>query len=140
MNIVKTVLLVEDDIDDQYFFCNALKLIHPKISCVVANNGVEALKLLNEIQPFDLIFMDLNMPMMNGFECIKNIKASENSKHIPVIIMSTSKRPRDIEMCNQLGALGYFTKSSNFDELFTKIEALISQVKNGNPYTFIQTG
>ena len=140
MKIVKSVLLVEDDIDDQYFFRSALNLIHPKVSCVVANNGVEALKLLKQLLPFDLIFMDLNMPMMNGFECIKNIKASENSKHIPVIIMSTSNHAGDIEMCSKLGALGYFTKPSNFDELFGKIETLISHVKNGNSYTFIQAG
>ncbi|MCW3091425.1 MAG: response regulator [Ferruginibacter sp.] len=70
MNTAKRILLVDDDPDDQYLFSDAVNQIHPKIYCEIANNGAEALTILDKTPPFDLIFMDLNMPKMNGFECL----------------------------------------------------------------------
>lgn len=137
MNIIRRILLVEDDLDDQNFFCEALQMIHPKIYCVVANEGVQAIKLLDDMLPFDLIFLDLNMPKMNGFECLECIKGLEVHKHIPVVIMSTSKHINDIEKCKQLGATAYFSKPSKFNELFNEIEKIISDLKNPYPSTFI---
>lgn len=121
------ILFVDDDIDDQYLFCDAVNLIRPKVYFRIANNGLEALKMLGELLPFHFIFMDLNMPKMDGFECLKRIKASDRFKHIPVIMLSTSNHPNDIERCKQLGATSFFTKPNTFRELFNKIDKIISQ-------------
>ena len=127
MKSIHRILLVEDDIDDQYLFCDAANLIRPKIKYRIANNGIEAIKMLNEQLPFDLIFMDVNMPKMDGFECLKYLKNSNGFKHIPVIMLTTSNHPNDIDKCKQLGAASYFIKPATFRELFQKIDGIISQ-------------
>lgn len=103
-------LLVEDDTDDQYFFREALSLLSPALSCQIAENGVEALKLLKELPLFDIIFMDINMPKMNGIECLQVLKSNDSYKNIPVVILSTSNDKTYIERCKILGATFYFTK------------------------------
>ncbi|MEP7106475.1 MAG: response regulator [Ferruginibacter sp.] len=121
------ILLVEDDKDDQALFCEALSCVQPALSCQIANNGVEALDLIRQLPPFDIIFMDLNMPKMNGFECLKYLKDSPLFKHIPVIIISTSSHQFEIERCKQLGAAMYFTKPASFKELFDKLKNVLSK-------------
>jgi CheY-like chemotaxis protein len=68
-------LLVDDDLDDQEIFLMTLEKINKNIKCLTANNGVEALSLLtqNSFVP-DYIFLDVNMPKMNGIECLRSIK------------------------------------------------------------------
>src|SRR5687767_6825903 len=96
MRTIKRILLVEDDLDDQMFFCEALNKLQSAIECRIANDGVEALELVEEPPPFDLIFLDLNMPKVNGFECLKRLKDHPIHKEIPVVILSTSNHPEDI--------------------------------------------
>ena len=123
-------MLVEDDEDDQYLFCEALLELHPYIDCQIANNGAEALELVKQQPPFDLIFLDLNMPKVDGFECLKRLKANPVHQHIPVVIVSTSRRPEDIEKCKQLGALMFVSKPASFGELFGKmLDILNAEVK-----------
>src|SRR5688572_28451127 len=66
----KRIMLVEDDEDDQYLFCESLMELHPEIECQIAQNGAEALELVKQLPPFDMIFLDLNMPKVDGFECL----------------------------------------------------------------------
>ena len=128
MQTAKNILLIEDDVDDQYLFCDAISSIHPNISYRIAKNGVEALDLVEQPPMPDLIFLDLNMPKMNGFECLKQLKKSELYKHIPVVILSTSNRREDIERCRELGAKSYSAKPTSFAELFNKLQNIL---KNG---------
>jgi CheY-like chemotaxis protein len=83
------ILAIEDDLDDVDFFCEAVKVIDPKIQCIFARDGVEALSILDNTIP-DLIFLDLNMPIMDGETCLMEIKKKEYLKEIPVVIYSTA--------------------------------------------------
>ena len=126
MQTAQRILLVEDDKDDQQFFCEALSDIHPTIFCQVASNGLEALSLLSVHPPFDMIFLDLNMPKIDGFECLKVMKSHILYRNIPVIILSTSDRQEDIARCKALGATNFFTKPTSYTCLFEKLKNILA--------------
>ncbi|MES2893925.1 MAG: response regulator [Bacteroidota bacterium] len=126
MQTAKRVMLVEDDEDDQYLFCESLLELHPQIQCQIANNGAEALELVKQEPPFDLIFLDLNMPKVDGFECLKRLKANPLYQDIPVVIVSTSRRDADVEKCKELGAAMFVSKPASFAELFNKMLEILN--------------
>ncbi len=126
MQTAKRILLVDDDKDDQEFFCEALTRVHPAIEYEVANNGLEALSILDTPPPFELVFLDLNMPKMDGFQCLEVLKSHPTYKHIPVIVLSTSSREEDRIKSKKLGASAFFTKPSSFDGLFDKLTGILS--------------
>ena len=110
------ILKIDDDYDDCEFFEQALKMVSTATYTSV-NNPLDALrKLINkEIKP-DLIFMDVNMPLMSGPELLNEIKKRETTKNIPVVMLSTS--PLLSKNQNQvLGAKDYLVKPSTFNEL-----------------------
>lgn len=110
------ILQIDDDYDDCEFFEQALKMVSTATYTSV-NNPLDALrKLINkEIKP-DLIFMDVNMPLMSGPELLNEIKKRETTKNIPVVMLSTS--PLLSKNQNQvLGAKDYLVKPSTFNEL-----------------------
>ena len=128
MQTIKRVLLVEDDIDDQMFFCEALTELHPAIDCKIANNGAEALEIVEGPPPFDMIFLDLNMPKVNGFDCLKRLKAHPLHKSIPVVIVSTSQSADDIAKSKLLGASQFISKTPKFKDLFIQLRNAINEV------------
>ena len=115
----KTFLLVDDDMDDTFVFGEVLKEVDPAIGFKTAGNGQEALeKLLADETPLpDVIFMDLNMPRMDGKQCLMELKNNERLRHIPVMMYTTSSRSADIEESMQLGAICFITKPADFKEL-----------------------
>jgi CheY-like chemotaxis protein len=127
MTLLKNIFLVEDDIDDQFLFLDALKEIDRSISCRVAENGKEALNDLKRLTELpDLIFLDLNMPLMNGFECLGKLKKDKRLRDVPVVIFTTSKNPADAEATHQLGANVFFSKPSRFADLKSKLQRILS--------------
>jgi len=126
MGIHKKILLVDDDVDDQLFFVDAIKELEPAIDCDVANNGLEALDHLEKIPPPpNLIFLDLNMPLMNGFECLSELKKTKAYQEIPVIIFTTSNQPKDVERTIAMGAKMYLTKPPDFNALKDKLQDIL---------------
>ena len=124
MRKVKSIFLVEDDLDDQEFFVEALHEIENASLYGIANDGEEALyKLNNPIRP-DLIFMDVHMPRMNGIDCLAKILQTEQIRHIPVIMLSTAIP--QIEMARSLGARGFIEKPSDNRVLRTHLEQMIN--------------
>lgn len=125
-----TVFLIDDDVDDREIFALALAEIDDSISCVTAANGVEALFRLKEssVKP-DCIFLDLNMPRMNGKQCLKEIKTHADLIDIPVVIYSTSSEPRDIEETKSLGAAAFITKPPRIQELVNSIQSVFHQIQ-----------
>ncbi len=109
-------LLADDDEDDQLLFKEALADIDPTIQCEIAKNGVEALTFLqnNISEPPAFIFLDLNMPIMNGLKCLSEIKKSVSLKDLPVIMYSTSAHRQYIDESMELGALDFFVKPSDY--------------------------
>lgn len=91
----RNILLIEDDEDDQIFFIDAMQEINGAIDVKLAKNGAEALTQLTHSRLLpNLIFMDLTMPVMGGFECLTHIKTHPILRNIPIAILTTS---RDIE-------------------------------------------
>lgn len=107
----KTCLLVDDDEDDKEIFSMALNEANPAIDCRVASDGIEALKMLGDPSFIpDYIFLDLNMPLMSGKECLAEIRKRPHLNDTPVIIFSTSSSQKDILETRALGASSFITK------------------------------
>lgn len=129
-----SVFLVDDDADDQLLFGEALREIHSTALFETASDALDALKKLNtKVTIPELIFLDLNMPIMHGFECLKRIKANSTLQKIPVIIFTTSSSPLDIHTAKQLGAAAYFCKPMHFNHLCDGLKRILNGVwETGN--------
>ena len=112
-NTIRKCLLVDDDEDDREIFCLALNQVDPAIDCLTAADGLEALSILKE-KAFvpDYIFLDLNMPRMDGKECLREIRKQKDLAHIPVIMFSTSSADKEKEETKRLGASSFIVKPS----------------------------
>lgn len=125
-------LLIDDDADDSELFREALEETDAHIILQCAGDGEEALKRLKEPPLPSLIFLDINMPRMNGWECLKRMKLLPEYKHIPVIMYSTSSHQREIDIAIDLGALSFFTKPHSYTELRKMMNYIVDKVKSGD--------
>ena len=127
MNAIKKILVVDDDMDDVQLFGEVIANIEPSIKLQHAEDGRDALEKLAETRNHlpDLIFLDLNMPRMDGKECLKKIKKDDQLNHIPVIIYTTSSQINDIEETMEAGAVCFITKPNNLKELERILVAVI---------------
>jgi len=130
----KTFLLVDDDADDTELFCEALGEIDTSIHCYFATYGKEAFQKLDDKEfPLpDIIFLDINMPQMNGWRCLTRLKESDAYKGIPVVMYSTSSNSKDIEIASDLGALFFFTKPSDFKQLKEFLKIVVLHLEKGS--------
>jgi CheY-like chemotaxis protein len=121
--------LADDDEDDRMLFLEALAEINPAIECIMARNGSEALHILQDglFELPDYIFLDLNMPVMNGLKCLLEIKKSGSLKHIPVILYSTAAEKEFTEASLKLGAMDFFVKPANFSGLLKYLLAILNK-------------
>jgi CheY-like chemotaxis protein len=113
------VLIVDDDEDDRDLFCTAVHELEPKINCILARNGEEALqglRLEKFLKP-DLIFLDLNMPRFNGIQFLREVKKDNLLPIIPIVIYTASQQQQDLEEAKELGAAHFLAKPSSFKEL-----------------------
>lgn len=127
-------LIIDDDADDADFFCEAIEQIRPNASCDVASNGEEALKLLRQriTNVPNVIFLDLNMPIMDGRACLFALKQDKKLRDIPVIIYTTSTHSRDREATMALGASYYLVKPTSFKKICENILLAIDAVTAQN--------
>lgn len=123
------LMLIDDDLDDQEIFAMLIEQIFPGGLCTFSNNGVSALEKLNNEPGFlpDAIFLDLNMPLMDGLECLGELKKIAKLHKVPIFIFSTSKEGSIVEQCLRLGASGFIKKDHNLDHLRSTISANLSQ-------------
>ncbi len=112
-------LLVDDDPDDTLLFRDILQDVDSSVGFTSAVNGKAALSLLRSgtIPLPHIIFLDLNMPLMNGKECLLELKQDPALMHIPVIIYTTSSQSRDIEETMMGGAICFITKPTSLKDL-----------------------
>ncbi len=124
------VLLIEDNPGDVRLTQEAFKEGRVLVNLTVAQDGVEALEVLNRIGKHgdkvrpDLILLDLNLPKKNGREVLLEIKADEELKRIPVIVMTTSKAEQDIHRAYNLNANCYITKPVELDEFLNVVRSI----------------
>jgi CheY-like chemotaxis protein len=125
----KIFMIVDDDPDDREFFTDAVNMVFADSSCLMAVNGEDALrKLQHEISPLpDYIFLDLNMPRMDGRSCLSAMKRNSHLKNIPVIMFSTTSDPDEIEEAFKLGATHFVVKPV---KLRTLCDELMTVTKN----------
>ena len=109
------LFLAEDDDEDIMFFTDIISDISPDIQITVAKNGIELMSLLKaeKLLP-DFIFLDLNMPIKTGFECLKEIRSSEKWKAIKIVILTTSSQREQIKEVYKMGADLYLQKPNSY--------------------------
>ena len=120
----KNVFLIDDDDDDQDLFCSAVGELSKAIVCTPFSNGLLALAALKNMIP-DVIFLDWNMPVMNGEEFLTAIKKDRDLTHIPVIVISTTAHPETMFQSQQLGARAFITKPNKYSDLILLLKPFI---------------
>lgn len=128
---IQRIYLADDDSDDRGFFLDALSEIPIKTTIEQFSNGVDLMSFLfnSEHQKPDAIFLDLKMPMMDGFECLADIRDLEPFANVPVIIYSTSFHEKDVERLKKMGATLYLKKPSSFNQLKTLLHKCLSHLR-----------
>lgn len=124
------ILLVEDNPGDKFLIDHMLDKCSLQYTLHWVDNGEDALEFLYKRQSFQqapspqLILLDLNLPVLNGTEVLAQVKTDPNLKQIPVVVMSTSNAPEDIEESYRLNADYYVTKPGSYAELGEKAQVL----------------
>jgi CheY-like chemotaxis protein len=126
---LKRYLLADDDLDDRKLFGDALKAIDPSIVCDFATDGAEVIGKLTkgEVLDLDAIFLDVNMPQLNGWQCLNWLKKNDLFRNIPVIMYSTTSHQRERDIATDFGAVGFFSKPMSFDGLVKVLSVLVSK-------------
>jgi len=129
MKKTKRILLIEDDEDDQGFFIEAISGIQNIMLYHIAKNGKEAIdKLKNsEVLP-DIIFTDINMPLMNGIECFLEIVKNPRTKNIPVVFLSTDTGQKALVV--KLGAKGFIQKPTDNQTLSRQLSQMVMSISS----------
>jgi iron complex outermembrane receptor protein len=119
MKRTPTAFLIDDDMDDHEIFSYAMEKADENVQCVFANDGIHALEKINSEEAFvpDFIFIDVNMPRMNGRQCLLELKKIDRLKNTPVFMYSTSADPNEIEENIKLGATDFIIKPSDVNDL-----------------------
>jgi CheY-like chemotaxis protein len=130
MEPIKRILLVEDDPKDIELTLGALEEYNLANEIVVARDGVEALDYLYRRNAFAerpegnpvVILLDLKMPRMDGLQVLRQLKADEQMRLIPVVILTSSRESRDLEKCYLLGVNAYVVKPVRFTEFVNAVK------------------
>jgi CheY-like chemotaxis protein len=123
-----TCLLIDDDPDDREFFKTALKELDENYICITFQNGHEAIRMLNagdETDKPDLIFIDLHMPLIDGRNCLREIKNIDKLKNTPAFLYSTNTDPSLAEEIIKLGGSGIIIKAASIPAITRQLAEII---------------
>jgi two-component system response regulator len=129
----KTILLIEDNADDEELTIRALKKNNVPNHLVVARNGVEALDFLFGTGAYagrnvallpGLVLLDLKLPKIDGLEVLRRIRADERTRRIPVTVLTSSKEEQDLVRSYDLGANSYIRKPVDFNQFTEAVRQL----------------
>ena len=128
------ILLADDDIDDCAFFKKAIEDFPIPTYYTAVHDGEKLMnQLTNETNELpDVLFLDLNMPRKNGFECLEEIKLNKKLKQLPVIIFSTSFEQEVVKVLYENGAQHFIRKPSDFLQFKKTIQQALTLVAYGN--------
>ena len=128
-NDVLYILLADDDADDRLFFKEAIEEINSNTLVSFVNDGSQLIYLLDQpgIRLPDIIFLDLNMPVKNGIDCLKEIRSNARFKDIVIAIYSTSGSDLDVQEAFVHGADVYIKKPNNFSDLKAGLAKVINR-------------
>jgi CheY-like chemotaxis protein len=134
-------MFVDDDPDDVKIFGEAAKEVDPAINVLSFSSGMKALEILGQQKTLpDYIFLDVNMPRMNGMQFLETVKKDKKLSGIPVVMYSTTKSIEHEKHAKQLGAMHFFTKPIFFDDICNVIRCVLSNSKQPNKNTVGQRG
>ncbi len=121
------ILLADDDLDDCMLFEDVLRELFTKPWLSVVNDGRQLMNFLaGAVTLPDILFLDLNMPLKNGYECVKEIRQSKQLQKIPIVIFSTSAKPAAVEVLYEQGINLYIKKPDDFQVLIHMIQKVLA--------------
>ncbi|MGC4036606.1 MAG: response regulator [Chitinophagaceae bacterium] len=123
------ILLAEDDCDDSFLFQEALNRLPYSINLSIAEDGEQLISILEKSVFPDFIFLDLNMPKKDGYECLTYIRKEKNDYRAKVIILSTSSNAESVNFAYEKGADLYVKKPDNFNALVRSLEFCLQYKK-----------
>ena len=119
-------MLIEDDMIEVMKLNRTISTLGMEHKIIEANNGEDALKMLRSQELPDLILLDLNMPKLNGIEFLSILKADDQLKYLPTVILTTSNNEKDLKECFKIGVSGYILKPLKYDDYVEKINKVLS--------------
>lgn len=128
------ILFIDDDEIERLKFNRICKQSNYKTVITEAENGEEAIKILDTQLP-QLIILDLNMPKMNGLEFLRILRANEQLKYIPIVILSSSDNKEDVKKCFEIGVSGYFIKPLRYEDCKQTITTILAYWSANNLLT-----
>ena len=132
--IFENIWLADDDKDDRDIFEDAVKQILPNVSITTISGGGELMGLLSAGKVPDILFLDINMPCKNGFDCLKEIRNARQFLKLPIVIFSSSHNHKDIDTSYGYGANLFYSKPSSFSDLIAGLSNLLV-MDWSDPYT-----
>ncbi|MES2568067.1 MAG: response regulator [Bacteroidota bacterium] len=127
-------LVIDDDPDDQEIFLMCVRKISNEIDCLTANSGVDAVDMLNLNAAYipDYIFLDVNMPKMNGIECLKVLKKIDRLKNTKILMYSTTSEKDIVSESLRIGADEFIMKPAKTKDLKEKLSLIFKIVSKIN--------
>jgi CheY-like chemotaxis protein len=121
------VFYADDDPEDRELFSDALKEVRPETELILASHGKELLSILRRasVKP-DFIFLDINMPVMGGRDCLAAIKETSSLKDIPVVMYTTTTNKRELEKFIALGAKHCLVKGASFHDIKESLASVLA--------------
>src|SRR5688572_1415361 len=124
---MKNIMIVDDDEEDCDLLTDAIKTVDSTVDCVKVFSGKKAIELLDSDYRPDFIFLDINMPVLDGKKCLVEIGKNKEKNNIPVIIYTTSKRKVDVQEMHDLGAVYFITKPTRLKDLCDEISFVLDK-------------
>ena len=131
--MLKKILLINEGHEEAGLFKEALFEVSPRVAFYYAENGHDAIKKLKRGKAKNpgIIFLDIDRPVMNGWQFLKEIKSRERFRHIPVIMYSKSSRKHEINQAIEMGAFGFFSKPDKYEQLKSKLHVITDAFGTG---------
>jgi len=123
----KTILIAEDD-EISYKYLNLILTRKTRVNVLWAINGQLAIDFCRQYKHIDLVLMDLQLPIVDGMEAIRQIQAFQ--PHLPIVVHTAHAHRDECEKCYEAGCDEYVTKPANFQDLLYKIEILLAPVSS----------
>jgi CheY-like chemotaxis protein len=116
--ICMTLLYADNDTEDHEIFQDVVKELDPGIEVIKAMDGIEALKILESVIILpDAVFLDLNMPLMSGIECVSILRSDVRFKATPIVIYSTTSNPLEVQKALAAGASKFLVKGNHLSQI-----------------------
>lgn len=134
VSVCENIWLADDDIDDCELFQDVLKQILPYAVVTIIPNGEELMKLLTIKNKPDILFLDINMPGIDGLNCLVQIRSERHFSKLPIVVFSSSTQPNHVDASYGYGANLFYSKPSSLKDLIAGLGNIFKMNWN-DPYT-----